>query len=119
MMATRLHSSSTSASWWLESLAAVERGEQLEVPAAAEIRVEARRLDEAGHSLERVDAELGVAAEQADRTGGGPDEAEHHAERGGLARPVRPQVAVDVAPGDAQVDVVDGDDLGVALRQPP
>ena len=47
-------------------VAAVERGDELEVLAAREVRVEARRLDEAGHAFERTDAiDHRIPAEQA------------------------------------------------------
>ena len=49
-------------------VAAVERGDELEVPAAGQVGVEARRLDEAGDAVERAHAlDERVAAEQLDR----------------------------------------------------
>src|SRR5207247_7474345 len=44
---------------------AVERGQELEVRAPAQIRIEARRLDESRHALQRSHAELRVAPEEA------------------------------------------------------
>ena len=80
-------------------VAAVERGEQLEVLAAGQVRVEARRLDEAGHAVERA---------RARRTSGSrPNSATCPAvgrispsiirSDGRLAGAVRAEVAVDVA----------------------
>jgi hypothetical protein len=47
----------------------------------------------------------------------GPDQAEQHPQRRRLAGAVGPEVAVDVARADREVDVVDGRDLAVALDQ--
>ena len=63
--------------------------QQLEVAAAGQVRVEARRLDEAGDAVERRDAGLRVAAEQAHDARGGADQAEHHPQRRRLAGAVR------------------------------
>jgi hypothetical protein len=93
--------------------------EQRQVPAAGEVRVEAGPLDEACHALECLRSlDQRVAAEEAGRPGGRPDQPEQHAQRGRLARAVRPEVAVDVSGLDYEVDAVDGDDLAVALDQP-
>ena len=53
-----------------------------------------------------------------DRPRVGPAEAEEEAEEGGLARPVGPDQA-DPPGGQVEVDVVEGGDPGVPLRQPP
>src|SRR5207237_6816684 len=58
-----------------------------------------------------------VAAEELDGAFGGPDQAEHHAERRRLAGTVRAEVAEDVAALDGQLDVVDGEKLAVALDE--
>src|SRR5213079_1737140 len=70
-----------------------------------------------GDALECGDADLGVAPEEADRARGGPDEAEHHPQRGRLARAVRSQVAEDVARLDREIDVVDRDDVPIPLDE--
>ena len=93
-------------------VAAVERGHQLEVLAAAQVRVEARRLDEAGDAVERARA---LDAAGRGRTASraalvGPDQPEQHPQRRRLAGAVGPEVAVDVAGADRQVDVVDRGD---------
>ena len=98
---------------------AVERRSHLEVAAPGHVRVEARRLDEAGDAVQGADPLLeGVAPEQLRAARVGPDQAEQHAQRRGLAGPVRPEVAVDVAGAHGQVDVVDRRDVPVALDQP-
>ena len=79
-------------------VAAVERGDQLEVAAARQVRVEARRLDEAGDAVEGARAlEQRVAAEQLRRALVGPDQPEQHPQRRRLAGAVGAEVAVDVA----------------------
>ena len=76
---------------------AVERRHQLEVAAARQVRVEARRLDEAGDAVERGRPfDERVAPEQPRRALVGPDQAEQHPQRRRLAGPVGPEVAVDV-----------------------
>ena len=99
-------------------VAAVERGHHLEVLAAAQVRVEARRLDEAGDAVERARAlGLRVAPEQPHAAGVGADEPEQHPQRRRLAGAVGAEVAVDVAGPDRQVDAVDRDDVAVALDE--
>jgi len=97
---------------------AVQRRAELQVATARQVRVEARRLDEARDPVERRDAGLRVAAEQPDAAGGRPDEAEHHPQRGGLARAVRPEIAEDVARQDRQVDAADRHEVAVVLDEP-
>ena len=97
----------------------VERGEEFEVLARAQVRVEARRLDEPGDALERVRAVAhGVAVEQFDDALAGRDQAERHAQRGRLAGAVGAEEAVHVAGVHVQVDVIDRHNLVVALDQP-
>ena len=99
-------------------VAAVEIGEQPQVLPAREVRVEPRPLDEAGDAVERSRADVErVAAEEASVSLGRPDQSEQHAQRRRLPRAVRPEVAEDVAALDRQVDVVDRDDLAVALDE--
>src|SRR5581483_11644389 len=97
--------------------AAVERREELEVLAPAQVGIEGWRLDEAGDVLERGGAGGGVAPEEPDAAAVTPDQPEHHPQRRRLARPVRPQVAVDVAGLDREVDTVDYRALPVALDE--
>ena len=98
--------------------AAVELRQQVEVRTAAQVRVEGRVLNEPGHALERRDGiEHGVAAEEPHLAGRGLDEPEHHPQRRRLARPVRPQVAVNVAGLDGDVDAGDGLERPVRLAQ--
>ena len=97
---------------------AVERRHELEVAAPAEVRVEARRLDEARDAVEGAGAlEQRIAAEQPRRALVGPDKPEQHPQRRGLSGPVGAEVAVDVAGPDGEVDMVDGRDLAVALDE--
>ena len=58
-----------------------------------------------------------VAAEELDASLARTDEAEQHPQRRRLAGAVRPEIAEDVARLDGQVDVVDRDELAVALDQ--
>ena len=91
--------------------AAVEVGEQAQVPAAREVRIEPRPLDEAGDAVERARAlDERVAPEEPRAPLGRADQAEQHAQRRRLPRAVRAEVAEHVAALDRQVDVVDGDD---------
>ncbi len=99
-------------------IAPVQRGQQLEVLAAAQIGIEARRLHKAGHALQRARAIAhGVASEQLHVALAGCDESEGHAQGGGLAGAVRAEKAVHVAHLHRQVDAIDGEDLSVALDQ--
>ena len=99
--------------------APVEIAEQAQVAPAGQIRVEARPLDEAGHAVERArSVDQRITPEEPRVALGRPDQPEQHPQRGRLAGAVRPEVAEDVASIDRQVDVVDGDDVAVALDQP-
>jgi hypothetical protein len=99
--------------------AAVIRGQQLEVLAAGQVRIELGRLDEPRHPLQGAPAEQHrVAAEQVGGAFGGPDQPEQHAQGCRLARAVRAQIPVHVAALDCEVDVVDGDQVPVALDEP-
>ncbi len=99
-------------------VAAVERRDELEVLAAREVGVEARRLDEARDALERAHAvDHRVAPEEPRAAAARADQPEQHAQRRRLARAVGPEVAVDVARLDGQVDVVDRRDLAVGLDE--
>ena len=60
-----------------------------------------------------------IESEQPNRSLVRADQAEQHPERGGLPRAVRPEIPVDVTGLDGQVDVIDGDDLAVALDEAP
>ena len=99
--------------------AAVEIAEQAQVAAARQIRIEARALDEAGHAVERARAvDQRITPEEPRVALRRADQPEQHPQRGRLAGAVRPEVAEDVASIDRQVDVVDGDDVAIALDQP-
>ena len=98
--------------------ATVEIAEQVQVAAAGQIRIEARALDETGHPVQSTrSVDQRVAAEETRPAVGRPDQPEQHPQRGRLAGAVRAEVAEDVASVDRQVDVVDGDDVAVALDQ--
>ncbi len=97
---------------------AVEVGEQAQVATAGEVRIEPRSFHEAGNAVERPGPELErIAAEQPRVSRSRTNQPEQHAERRGLPRSVRPEVAEHVAALDGQVDMVDGDDLAVALDE--
>jgi hypothetical protein len=100
-------------------VAAVERGEQLEVAAPAQIRIERRRFDESGDAVERLDGLLRIAAEQPHGSGGRPDQPKHHPQAGRLAGPVGTEVSVHVACVDREVHAGDRFQLAVALDQSP
>ena len=98
--------------------AAVERGDELEVAAAGEVGVEARRLHESGHPGQRPrPLDQRVAPEQLGDAGVRADEAEQHAQRGRLAGAVGAEEPVDVTALHGQVDVVDRRHVPVALDQ--
>jgi hypothetical protein len=59
-----------------------------------------------------------VQAQHRGSTSGGMRQPTQHADDGGLARPVGPQQAEDLAPGYLQVHPVDGDQLVEPLGQP-
>ena len=99
--------------------ASVVVGEQLQVPAAAHVGIEARPFDEARDAFQGPRTiDDWIAPEQLRRAGGGPDQTEQHPQRGRLAGAVRAEVAEDVAGLDGEVDVVDRDDLTVGLHEP-
>jgi hypothetical protein len=96
----------------------VERGEQLKVLAAAQVRIEVGRLDEPGDAVQRLGKlVLRVAAEEPGLAAVGPDQAEQDPQRRRLARPVWPEKAIDVARLDGQIDVVDRGDCAVAVDE--
>ena len=103
----------------LAGAVAVVRREQLEVAPAAQVRIEGRRLDEPGDAVKRVDGHRRVAAEHPHAPGGRPDQTEHHPQRGGLAGPVRAEVAIHVAGVNRQIDAGDRRQVAVALDEPP
>ena len=70
--------------------AIVETGEERQVPASGQIRIEAGRLDVAGDTLgERIGRGADGRAEQVDRARVRLDQPEHDAHQRGLARTVR------------------------------
>src|SRR5699024_7703724 len=58
-----------------------------------------------------------VLAQHVHAAGGGGGKAQDDADRGGLARPVGAEEAVDAAAGDRQIDVVHGELTPEALGQ--
>ena len=79
-------------------VAAVQRRDELEVLAAGEVGVEARRLDEPRDAIECAHAvDHRIPAEEPRAARARPDQPEQHAKRRGLAGAVRAEVAVDVA----------------------
>ena len=99
-------------------VAAVERRDELEVLAAGEVGVEARRLDEARDAIQCAHAvDHRIPAEQPCAARARTDQPEQHAQRCRLAGAVGAEVAVDVARLDGQVDVVDGRDVAVGLDE--
>src|SRR4029077_24875 len=71
------------------------------------------------NALERSDADHRIAPKQSHGPGRGTDQPEHHPQRGRLAGAVRPQIAVNVADVDRQIDAGDGGDLPISLDKPP
>jgi hypothetical protein len=96
--------------------AAVEHGEPLEIPAPGQVGIEARALDEPGDALQRARPRLLPGpAEDPQRPGVRPDQAEQHPQQRGLARAVGPEDAVHLALADLQADRIDGDQIAEAL----
>ncbi len=90
-------------------VAAVVGREQLQVLAPGQVGIELRGLDEPGDPLQRPPAHPDrVTAEEPGLAGRRPDQAEEHPKRRGLSRPVRAEVAVDVAGFHREVDAVNG-----------
>jgi hypothetical protein len=98
----------------------VEVGQQLQVRPPGEVGVQPRLLDEAGDALAGGDRIVRrVAPEEADRARLRLDQAQQHAQRGGLAGAVGTQEAVHVADRHGQVDRIDHRTVTVVLGQPP
>ena len=100
------------------STATVVCGQQLEVLASRQIRIEPRLLDEARDAVEppgTVDERL--MPEQAHSTLVRPDQSEQHPQGCRLPGAVRAEISVDIAALHGQVDVVDRDDVAVALDE--
>src|SRR5206468_9467947 len=92
--------------------------QQVQITPAGHVRVEAGCLDEAGYPVEGLrPLEQRVPAEQLDLPLIGADQAEQHPQRRRLSGAVRSEIAVDVAGCDVELDVVDRDDLAVALDE--
>ncbi len=99
---------------------AVERREQLEVLAARSVGVEARRLDEARDALERPRAAAQrIAPEQLDRPSVGMIRPSAMRSVVVLPAPLGPRKPYTSPRAHVQVDVVDRQDLVVALDQSP
>ena len=99
-------------------MAPVERGQQLQIRSAGQVRIELWLLDEAGNPgqcCERIGGR--VAAEQADRAGVPADQAEQHAQGCRLSGPVRAEEAVDVAALHRQIHLVDGGQATVSFDE--
>ena len=98
-------------------LAAVVRGPHVEVAAAAQVRVEARLLDDAADARERLaDVLRHLAAAQVDAAAARLREAEHHADQRRLAAAVRPEPGEAAPARHVDRDVVDRELLPEALR---
>jgi hypothetical protein len=96
---------------------AVERGEQAQVPASCQIRIESRLLDEAPDTPERGRPESRIGSEDGDRPRVASHEAEQDAHRRRLARPVGAEKPVDLARGNGEIDVVHGAPRSVVLDE--
>ncbi len=95
------------------------RVEQVEVRPPGEVAVRGGALDHRPDARQhRVDLARHLPAEHPDVAARGVDQPEQHPHQRRLARAVRAEEAVAVAPGDVQVDVVDGGVRPVALGQP-
>ena len=99
-------------------VAAVERRDELEVLAAGEVGIEARRLDEPRHAIQcALAVDHRIPAEEPCAAPARTDQPEQDAQRCGLAGAVGAEVSVDVARLDGEVDVVDGGDGAVGLDE--
>ena len=98
---------------------AVEPGQHSQVLPAAEVRVEAGRLDEPAHPVEPARARLGPGApEQPQSPLVREDKAEESREEGALAGAVGTEQAVDGAIQDSEIHLVEGGGLTEPLRHP-
>ena len=78
--------------------------EQREVRASGEIRIERRRLDEAGDGVGQRRSGVQIGAQQPDRSGVALGEPEEDAQQRGFAGAIRAQQAVHVPGPGRQVD---------------
>src|SRR5918911_1966105 len=102
------------------AIPAIERGEDVEVGPATEVPVEARRLDEPRHLVQRVDFPWDAGtSEQLDAAPVRPDQAEQHSHERRLAGAVRAEQPVHIAGRDGQIHAVDRNEVSVTLRQAP
>jgi hypothetical protein len=82
--------------------------DELEVFERRELVVDHRLVGNPGHDLLRRDgAGERVDAEDRDRSGIWPQQADHHAQRRRLAGAVRPKQRVELAPSDRKIEPVD------------
>ena len=98
---------------------AVELGVEAQVLLGAQVAIQGGVLEhEADVAAHVVALALHVVPGHAGRAAGQPRERAEHADRGRLARAVRPQEAEDLARGHLEIDAAHGLDLAVALGQP-
>jgi hypothetical protein len=97
---------------------AAEAGEYLEVAPSAERRMEGGALDQRAHLREVRGRVADILAQNLGAAATGTDQAEEHADGGGLAGPVGPDEAGDRASRHVEVQAVDGTDAAVHLGEP-
>ena len=101
------------------SLDSVEGGRVAQVLGAGHLSVEAHVVGQIAHPTLHFEGLPGrVEARHAGPAVGGLREPQEHQDGRGLAGPVRPQQAEDLARPDGKVELVDGDEVAVGLRQP-
>jgi hypothetical protein len=99
-------------------LALAGRGDELEILAAGQERVEARLLDDRTDPRQSLRALLGHRpSQQSHRARGRLREAQEHADERRLDGAVRAEIPERRPAADSQVDRVDGDPLAEALAQ--
>ena len=95
------------------------RGEDLQVLATGQVAVEAGLVHDGPDPGQRPVTVAGDGvAEEGHRAGVGVGQAQQHPDQRGLAGAVRAEVAEGAAPGDEELDVVDGDVVAEPLGQP-
>jgi hypothetical protein len=92
--------------------------EETQVGASGEVGIEGGRFNQCADALQCVEVSAAhILAEELDGTGSGRYQAEDEADDGGFARAVGAEQAEDAALGDANSEVIDGEDGAELLSQ--
>ncbi len=97
---------------------AEDRRHRAQIVAPRHVQMQRGGLDEGADARQELRPRaLRLHAKELDAAAGGGDQAEHHADGGGLAGAVRPQKADDLAAADFEAELVDRQAVAVALRE--